>query len=161
MKLTNDPEENIKIVIQEARKVYADYPVVAELAATQAILESRLYGKPSGLALKGNNLFGIKDTAKTDEIEMLTTECTGQKCYKVTAKFAKFDSLSASFLYHRNLMQTGIKKNRNLYVNVFSAKTFEGAAKVVSEGDGTNKYATDPKYFKKLVDTWTTYVKGK
>lgn len=157
MNLTNNPKENIKLILKEARKIYPDFPIVAELAATQAILESRLNGIPSKLALEGNNLFGIKDTAKTDEIELNTTECTKNKCERVKAKFAKFSTIEASFIYHRHLMQTGTKSNPNRYLGVFKAKTFEEAAKAVKDGG----YATDPNYTKKLINTWITYIKGK
>lgn len=157
MKLTNDSKENIKLVIQEAHKVYYDYPIVADLAATQAILESRLNGKPSQLALKGNNLFGIKSFKSADSIEFNTQECEGKLCKKVKARFAKFSSVLGSFLHHRFLMENGTKSNPDRYRGVFKAKTFEEAAKAVKDGG----YATDPNYVKKLIDTYNIYVKNK
>lgn len=155
-KLTNDSKTNIKLVKIAAQQVYKDYPIVAQLAIAQAILEGGLRNSPpSSLALKYNNLFGIKGTGNGGFVTLPTTECNSKRCYKTKADFAVYNSVEDSFARHRRLMENGTKSNPARYRAVFKAKNLKEAATAVQSGG----YATDKKYVSKLVDVYNQYVK--
>lgn len=139
---------SIESVYKLARQVYADYPVLADLATSQAILESRLLGTPSKLAVECNNLFGIKDTDKRGYKAYWTTECAKGVCRKVVQNFECYDSPIGSFEHHKWLM------NRPRYRHVLNAKDFDTAAKEIYIAG----YATDPLYPKKLLSIYNEVI---
>lgn len=131
-----------------ARNVYKDNPVMADIATAQAILESNLANKPSGLALK-NNYFGIKGKGTAGSANMPTWEVINGKKINVKAPFAVNATPADSFTQHYNLMQ------KPRYKAVREAKTFEEAADAIYNAG----YATDPQYPKKLKQIYLKYLK--
>lgn len=119
--------------------VYSDKPIVGQLCFAQAVLESRLLGTPSELAINSKNLFGIK-AIDDSYIELPTTECTPD-CHKTSADFEVFDSYEDCIEWHRELMQ------HPRYINVWTASTLEDACEQVKLAG----YATDPNYPDKLM----------
>lgn len=144
-----DSNYNIKTVIAESRSLFKYNKVIADLAASQAILESNLYGRPSKLAYYDNNLFGIKGEGTAGSTWYQTRECF-KKCINVDAKFAKNSTLKDSFKQYADVIE------RNRYYNLWNAKTFEEAARLIKK-DG---YATDPTYSKQLIQVYNKYVKN-
>ena len=147
---TTDSKSNIFSVMQACNNVYADYPVVAKLAIAQAILESHLEGTPSGLALRANNLFGIKGSGTDGSINMPTHEFENGQWIIVDAYFAKNLTIQDSIMQHRNLMLNGTSGCPNRYKPVLQAKSFEEAANQIR----LCGYATDPSYTQKLIDIY-------
>lgn len=141
--LTKDPKTNIQLVKEAAQGVFGK-GLMADVAASQAILESNLTEKPSRLAIEGNNLFGIKYNPKFDDgyIELTTRECRGEDCGTVNAKFASYKSVIYSFKALNRLY------NKANYSSIFKAKNCEEAGKALVKGG----YATDPNYAKKVAN---------
>lgn len=148
---TNTP---VSKAVSSAQTVYSDNPVMAGVAASQAILESRLTGTPSDLAAKHNNYFGIKGSGTAGTTNMATTEFQNGKSSSVNAGFAAFNSPEESFQRHKELMTNGITNNPALYQEVLKAKTVEEAAQALQKAG----YATDPNYAKKLIDIYHKHV---
>ncbi len=151
--VSNNMDKNLGIqsAIDAAKKVYPDNPVMAQLAATQAILESGLAsGKPSGLAAKYNNYFGIKGHGDAGSASMPTREFVNGQWIKVPQPFASYSSPEGSFAAHRDLM------NKSRYSAVSQAADPEQAFNAVWKAG----YATDPHYPKLLSGIWNKYVKS-
>ena len=140
----------ISSAITGAQSVYTDNPVMSGIAAAQAIHESGLSGKPSGLARNGNNYFGIKGKGDAGSINMRTFEYGSKGKYYTNAQFAKYSSPAESFKAHQNLM------NKPRYESVRNAKTIEEAAQALQNSG----YATDPNYAKYLINTYNKYVRS-
>ena len=164
MNLTDDVEQNIELVISASRNCYPDHPVLADLTAAQAILESRLAGRPSRLAVEFNNLFGIKgegtgkiiDGKLKSKVLLPTKEYSPAHGYEeVDQGFAVNASIEDSILQHKELFENGTRDNPDRYRNLFTAKTFNEAAHMVQE-DG---YATDASYANKLLTIYNMYVR--
>ena len=122
--------------------------ILASLTAAQALIESR-HGE-SGLAIKGNNLFGIKGNYHGASVNMLTTEYYNGVAHKVYADFRKYPSWTESIADHSSLF------NRlSRYKNLRGCTDYKQACKNV-EKDG---YATaedgfgNPSYAKTLIAT--------
>jgi len=148
--LTLHPKHNLYCIKVKARDTIRN-PILADLVIAQAILESNLGGKPSGLALKGNNLFGIKGKGTCGSIKMQTWEVIRGKKVTVMADFAKFCTL-----------EDGLQKRKAMfdlprYKNLYQATSFEDAANRIRKSG----YATDPAYSKKLVEIYNEYIKNK
>ena len=123
-------------IIQAAKETFGDTPM-GQLAATQAILESGLAsGKPSGLASKHFNLFGIKGKGSAGSVTMPTTEYINGKKVKVDAEFAKNKSIGDSFNHLKKLY------GKSRYKMVPKATDFLSAAYATKQAG----YATDPNY---------------
>lgn len=139
------PKDNLNLLKPLIQEVYADLPIVGELCLTQAFHESNLLRYPSQLALKYNNLFGIKGKGLTGKSVMLPTweEVNGKTVY-VKAAFAMNDSVEDSVQQHFNLMQ------KDRYKIVRESKTREEAFKNILKAG----YATDSKYVTRLEETW-------
>lgn len=135
-------------VVKAAQTVYADNPVLGTVAAAQAILESNLSGKPSGLA-RQNNLFGIKGKGTAGSSEMMTKEQGADGLYSTKAGFAKNATLEDSYLQHKALM------DKPRYKAVREATTVEEAIDAL----GKSGYATDKNYAKKLKAIYNQYLK--
>lgn len=150
-KLTNNSKENVALVIEESKKAHPDKPLLAALTATQAILESALLSKPSQLAMKYNNLFGIKGRGTEGSVSLMTNEYYNGKMNRVKQPFAHNKDISDSFAQHKKLFE------RSRYAKLHDAKTFEDIAKEVRVAG----YATDPSYTKLLIDVYNKHVKGK
>ena len=120
--------------------------ILASLTASQALIESNKGN--SGLAVEGNNLFGIKGKYNGQSITMLTTEYYGGQPYKVNADFRKYPSWAESIADHSDLF------NRNKrYSNLRNCTDWKKATVYVKE-DG---YATSPTYTQTLQNTIQKY----
>lgn len=135
--------------ISGADSVYGAGTPMSQIAAAQAILESRLNGKPSDLAAKYNNYFGIKGQGTAGSAAMPTQEYIGGKMRGTKAAFAANKTAEDSFNQHKNLM------NNPRYAAVLAAKTPEEAAVALQKAG----YATDPNYAKSLINVLNTYVR--
>lgn len=120
--------------------------ILASLTASQALIESNKGN--SGLAVKGNNLFGIKGKYNGQSVLMSTTEYYGGQPYKVDADFRKYPSWAESIADHSALFN---KLSR--YANLRHCTDWEKATVYVKE-DG---YATSPTYTQTLQATIKKY----
>lgn len=149
-----DSKANIQLVQKLASEVYPGNKVLADLTTAQAILESNLGGKPSQLALKYNNLFGIKGKGTLGSVVLTTWEVIKGKKQVVQARFASNKSVEDSLEQRKKLFQNGTKDKPTRYFKVLSAQTFEDAAKAVYEAG----YATDKNYTNKLILVYNKYL---
>lgn len=148
--LTKGANPGVMGAITGSRNVYQNNPVMGDIAAAQAILESGMQnGKGSKLALESNNYFGIKGKGTAGSAMMSTKEFVGGKMRGTKAAFAANASPEDSFKQHAQLM------NNPRYEKVLAAKSPEEAAVELQRAG----YATDPQYAKKLIDVYNTYVK--
>lgn len=118
--------------------------VPASLTIAQGILESA--DGNSGLAVKANNLFGIKGKGSAGSVAMPTTEYVNGKPVSVVAQFRKYNNWGESVADHSELFQNGVSWNRNLYREVIGKDGITAAKEVAKAG-----YATDPQYASKLI----------
>ena len=109
--------------------------ILASLTASQALLESNKGN--SGLAVKGNNLFGIKGSYNGQSVKMETTEYYGGKPFKVMADFRKYPSWAES-----SEDNSALFNRLDRYKNLRGEHDWKKATKYVKE-DG---YATAPDY---------------
>ena len=137
-----------RVVEEAVRAAFAanpDNPVLARLAAAQAVLESGLAdGTPSGLVLCAKNYFGIKGRGSAGGVTMNTREAWGFE----NAQFRAYHSAEESFDDHRQLME------KNRYRSVLNASTLEEAAHAVQRAG----YATDPNYADKLISVYERHI---
>lgn len=138
---------NILAIKQAAQACYPTNVVLQEITVCQAILESNLQGKPSELALKYNNLFGIKGEGTDGSIGLLTHEYQGGKWIDVVQLFAYNHNLEDSVKQHARLLALP------RYENVGKSSSFAEAAHNIKQ-DG---YATDPTYPAKLIEIYDKY----
>jgi flagellum-specific peptidoglycan hydrolase FlgJ len=149
IQLTDNPQENIAQVLDAAHRCYPNQPILADLTAAQAILESRLLTHPSLLARKYNNLFGIKGEGTDGSVSLITHEYHQGEMYEVPQNFASNLTLDDSINQHKNLL------SKPRYQNLASAKDLPEAARMIQE-DG---YATDPSYASMLISIYNRYIK--
>lgn len=155
--LSNDNQQNIKLIQTLANKVYNGNQVLADLTTAQAILESNLLGtKPSTLAMKYNNLFGIKGKGTKGSVSLQTWEQKKDGTKEtLNQPFAWNTSVEDSLEQRKSLLENGTKDNPTRYHKVLSALTFEeGANALVSGG-----YASDKQYAMKLINLYNKYLK--
>ena len=155
--LTNNAKDNLDIVRQACKSCFVDYPILQTLTLCQAIEESNLLGTPSKLALRYNNLFGMKPgsivpkgTNINGVVLMNTHECDKYGCQEVDQEFLYNDDIEDSFKQHEELFT-----NLSRYKNLFGAQSLEEAARMV-QSDG---YATNPDYAENLIRIYNQYVK--
>lgn len=154
--LGSDNRLNIDLIKRLATKVYEGNKVLADLTTAQAILESNLLGnRPSQLAMKYNNLFGIKGSGTKGSVKLMTTEFRNGKEYKEPHSFAWNNSVEDSIAQRKSLFEKGTRDNPIRYSRVLKAKTFEEAAEAVKAGG----YATSPSYVKDLIAIYNKYLK--
>lgn len=136
-------------IVAAAHRVHPNNPVMAQLAAAQAVLESGIgTGRVSGLARNHNNLFGIKGSGDNGSVVLPTREVRNGVSAMENAQFAAFSSPEGSLLRHAELMQ------RPRYASVGQAQTFEEAARAVQ----ASGYATDPNYAAALIRIQRTII---
>lgn len=124
--------------------------VPASLTIAQAALESSWGG--SGLALKANNLFGIKGIGPAGSANYQTTEYVNGKPIRVNAEFRAYNNWSESIADHSELIAGGVSWNRNLYRGVLGADGRTAAREIAAAG-----YATDPNYASLLIGLMDQY----
>ena len=124
----------------------ANTQILASLTASQAMIESR--SGNSGLAVKANNLFGIKGKYNGQCVNMLTTEYYGGVAHKVMADFRKYPSWRESIADHSALFNKNAR-----YKNLRNCQDYEEACLYVKL-DG---YATSPTYASTIINPIKKY----
>lgn len=137
-------DEFIANIAPSAVRNWLDSGISAALTIAQGALESN-WGA-SGLAVKGNNLFGIKGRGSAGSIIMPTSEYVAGKRIKVNAAFRKYSSWDESVADHTRFL----KGKR--YANLLNKSGKEAARVVAAAG-----YATDPSYANKLIALMDKY----
>lgn len=137
--LSANKEERISQVSTIANSVWED-PIMAKVATAQAILESGLNSRVSGLA-KQNNLFGIKGKGSAGSSAHKTKEFINGVEVSVDDSFARNNDLIDSFAQHKRLLSNA------RYRRVLLADSPEAAAMELQKAG----YATDPQYAQKLI----------
>ena len=125
--------------------------ILPSISIAQAILESN-FGK-SDLAVKANNLFGIKaskDWTGKYYAKITTEEKDGKK-YQKQANFRQYANWQDSVSDHDSFFVTPSWR-RDYYSKVLTAKNYKEAAASL-----TGTYATDSKYGEKLVSLIERY----
>ena len=124
-----------------------DLNILPSVTIAQAILESN-WGK-STLAVKANNLFGIK-ASKDWSGQVFNIDTKEQKAdgtvYTIKADFRKYNSWLDSVKDHDKFFISTNWRKYN-YKRVLEAKTYQEQAKALQECG----YATDKKYADKLI----------
>lgn len=155
--LTDNPVTNIVLLKRLADEAYHTNRILADMTIVQGILEGGLRNSPpSQLALKYNNLFGIKGTGTKGFINLPTMEFIKGNWVRVVPKnqiinsnsFAWNASVEDSIAQHKKLL------SKPRYAKVALAKTFEEAATEIWLAG----YATDPKYPALLMGVYKQYV---
>lgn len=139
-------------LIDSAAQIYPGKEIMQQVVVTQAIHESGFLSKSGGsqLALRYNNLFGIKAKKGYRKTPPLTTwEYINGRNIQVKVPFAAFDDYAQSFECHKKIMEL------SRYKGVVTATTVPVAFKALVTGG----WATDPRYAKKLEEIWSKYVK--
>lgn len=133
----------IQLIAPLATKYMKQEGILASITLAQAILESDS-GK-SELAVKANNLFGIKAISGwTGSIyEKKTKEFSSGKWIEIVASFCKFNSIEDCINYRSSVF---LKRDR--YKRLWGVTDYKEAARIIYECG----YATDSNYPKKLVD---------
>lgn len=148
--LDANPHNRISQIVSASKQTYGNSPQ-AQLAAAQAILESRLLGNPSSLAAKHNNLFGIKGSGTAGSATLNTKEYMNGRMISLPQQFAANKTLADSFAQHKSLM------GKSRYKDVLGAQSFEEAARAVKQAG----YATDPNYVRSLTNIYNSYLRDK
>lgn len=124
---------------------YHDYGVLPSITIAQAILESG-WGR-SYLAIKGNNIFGIKGSSR-GSISIRTSEYINGQYIQARASFRTYDDVSQSIKDHGHFLSS-----RGRYDKVLGAQDYHEAAKALQKAG----YATDPHYANKLINLIERY----
>ena len=121
--------------------------ILASITIAQAILESN-WGK-STLSAKYNNFFGMKAGSSWNGkiVNLPTTECNNNDCYKTTATWRVYDNALASIKDHSRLLSS------NRYKGVVGEKNYTTAIEIIKKGG----YATDPNYVSKITNLIRKY----
>lgn len=137
-------------LIEAAKDVYPDYPIMQRVVVSQGIHESGFASQRGGsqLAIKYNNLFGIKAKTGQEAVLLPTWEEINGKVVHVKAPFAVYPDHEACFKAHRALME------RPRYKPVLGAKTVKEAFSQLQKCG----YATDGAYPRKLELVYSRYV---
>lgn len=148
---TTEQQAFINKLAPAAQASQEKYKLLSSITLAQGILESN-WGK-SGLATKGNNLFGIKGKYNGQSVIMQTSEYVNGQWIKVDAEFRKYPSWNESVTDHTLLLVNGTSWNKDLYKKVINATDYKTAATELQRAG----YATDPNYASSLIRVIETY----
>lgn len=142
--------EFLKKIKDGAIKTWKTHKILPSLVGAQAILESG-WGK-SELAIKANNLFGVKASAEWngDVYPILTKEHINGEWITIVADFRKYDSWNDSVNDHANFFVANDFRKNN-YSKVFGEKDYKKAVKAILTPVAQYGYATDPNYASKII----------
>ena len=145
--MTNEQQKFIEMIAEKAMHDFKTYRILPSLTIAQSILESG-WGK-SELAMKANNLFGIKSNGWNGEIYTVKTvehEPDGTP-YIITADFRKYDNVDDSINDHSIFLL------KERYRPVLKCTNYIDACVAIRECG----YATDINYTQKLINIIETY----
>lgn len=137
-------------LINAAKQVYPDNIILRNICIIQGIHESNLLRKPSSLATKYYNLFGIKKAGTAGVVYLTTKEEINGKLVTMAGKDAQKFGVNKSIL--DSVKQHSQIMDLPRYTAVKKARTFEEAAKALVTGG----YATDSRYAYKLIDIYNS-----
>lgn len=129
-------------LVQQAQNVEKKTGIPTSIILGQAMLESGSKLN-SGLAVKGNNLFGIKGTGSAGSIYLPTKEEINGQLVTVNAKFRKYQSPEESMNDYAGILQLPRYQK-----HLSSATSIEDFATGIKAGG----YATDSEYPTKLLN---------
>lgn len=138
------PNDFIAKIAPAAIRDWQASGVSAALTIAQAILESN-WGT-STLAVRANNLFGVKGTGPAGSISLPTKEYRGGTPVNVNAAFRKYYSWDESVADHTRLL-----------LGKRYEKTLHRPGREAARGVAAAGYATDPAYANKLIDLMDKY----
>ncbi|HAA2701729.1 TPA_asm: N-acetylmuramoyl-L-alanine amidase [Listeria monocytogenes] len=134
-----------------AQEIQEKHGILTSITLAQAILESD-WGQ-SGLAQKGNNLFGVKGKSPQPMVTMTTKEFVDGKWIEINANFRKYKDWNESLDSHAELFLNGTSWNKDKYNGVIAADDYKKAAQELQ----STGYATDPDYAEKLINIIEKY----
>ncbi|EDO0922085.1 glucosaminidase domain-containing protein [Listeria monocytogenes] len=134
-----------------AQEIQEKHGILTSITLAQAILESD-WGQ-SGLAQKGNNLFGVKGKSPQPMVTMTTKEFVDGKWIEINANFRKYKDWNESLDSHAELFLNGTSWNKDKYYGVIAADDYKKAAQELQSAG----YATDPDYAEKLINIIEKY----
>lgn len=143
-------EEFLSTIKEGCIQGWRDHAVLASISGAQAILESN-WGK-STLALKANNLFGIKGKYNGNGLVVDTKEFINKEFKVISTEFRKYPSWSESITDHSAFF-TSTEWRKTNYAAVVDETDYKKAAAALSAAG----YATDPDYPAKLIKLIETY----
>lgn len=134
-------KEFIEFIAKYAVEDMHSSGILASITISQAALESN-WGK-SSLAKDYNNFFGMKASKSWTgpTVELPTTECNDNGCYRTTALWRVYQSPLQSLQDHSNLLHA------SRYKGVVGEKDYVKAITIIKNGG----YATDPDYVSKII----------
>ena len=127
------------------RNIPSNTKILPSVIVAQAILESSR--GTSELALKANNLFGIKGDYNGQSYTVGTKEYLNGRWTTVNAAFKKYPSYRESIIDHSNFFTSTPWRTQN-YKSVLNAKDYKTQARALQ----SSGYATDPAYASKLIN---------
>lgn len=141
-----DADKFIALIAPGAMLCHKNHGIPASFTIAQAALESG-WGA-SKLAIRGNNLFGVKADRswRGPHIDMDTGEYLGGKWVKIPARWRAYATWAECVLD-----RAGFFRDNPRYSKCWGEKTGKGWARAVAAAG----YATDPDYAAKLVATIT------
>ncbi|EAG8018472.1 GW domain-containing glycosaminoglycan-binding protein [Listeria monocytogenes] len=134
-----------------AQELQEKHGILTSITLAQAILESD-WGQ-SGLAQKGNNLFGVKGKSPQPMVTMTTKEFVDGKWIEINANFRKYKDWNESLDSHAELFLNGTSWNKDKYNGVIAADDYKKAAQELQSAG----YATDSDYAEKLINIIEKY----
>lgn len=146
---TEGGQFDLQSIVDAASAAHSN-PIMARLAASQAVLESRLLGKPSSLATKYNNLFGIKKSGTGGSVNLQTREVINGRSVQLAQPFSVNKTLTDSFTQHRSLLE-----RLGRYQPVIESQSLSEAFDAI----GRSGYATDPQYSAKLKKIYNSHLR--
>lgn len=148
-------EDFINKVKKGAIDGWKKHQILPSLTIAQGILESN-FGK-SGLATKGNNLFGVKGDYKGKSITMSTKEQNRDGSWiTINADFAKYPDWATSVEDHGNFFKSSDWRKDN-YKHVFGETDYKEAVKAILQPKAGSSYASDQNYDTKIINIIEEY----
>ncbi|MGE8080837.1 glycoside hydrolase family 73 protein [Peribacillus loiseleuriae] len=132
-------------IASEAVELKQQTRILPSVIIAQAILESN-FGE-SELAVRANNLFGIKGSYQGKSVKMPTDKYKNRKRYTTEAEFRAYPNWESSLIDHSKLFLQGTSWNKYQYQEVLAATNYKEAAYALKK----NHYSTDPMYPEKLI----------
>lgn len=137
MSTTKNQQQFIKSVVIGAQQGWATHKILPSLTIAQSILESG-WGT-SGLAVRANNLFGIKAIGGWTGQSILfpTSEYENNQWIHIEARFRKYPNRAASILDHALFLTKNSRYNA-----LHGVSDYVKATELIHQ----EGYATDPNY---------------